>query len=158
MVTGTSTRGFTLVELLIVVVVLGILTAVAVPQFDDTRVASYDAASRTDLRNLITAAEQHFQEAGGYPDEDGSPGASASNFSFQPSDGVAWSIAPVAGGSGFRAAAWHEESEACFEVGLNASGTLPSVHQASDDAENPPTDGECGGPPCGRMPDVPACE
>lgn len=158
MVAGARAPGFTLVELLIVVVVLGVLTAVAVPQFNDAKVASYDAASRTDLRNLTTAAEQHFQEAGGYPDEDGSPGASASTFSFRPSDGVAWSIDPVAGGAGFRAAAWHEESDACFEVGHNVSGTLPSVHQASDDEENPPTDGECGGPPCGRMPDVPPCE
>lgn len=157
MASATSVRGFTLVELLVVVVVLGILTAVAVPQFENAKVASYDAASRTDLRNMVTAAEQHFQEAGTYPDEEGAAGASASTFSFRPSDGVAWSVAPVAGGSGFRAAAWHRDSQACFEVGVNASGTLPSVHQASDDEENPPTDGECGGPPCGRMPDVPPC-
>ena len=59
--------GFTLVELLIVVVILGVLAAIAIPQFsastDDSKVAALDAS----LNNLRTAIELYYQQHGHYP-------------------------------------------------------------------------------------------
>jgi general secretion pathway protein G len=59
--------GFTLVELLIVVVILGVLAAIAIPQFsastDDSKVAALDSS----LNNLRTAVELYYQQHGSYP-------------------------------------------------------------------------------------------
>jgi len=54
--------GFTLVELLIVVVVIGILAAMAIPKFQSTKGKAYLAAVKSDLKNLSTAEESFFYE------------------------------------------------------------------------------------------------
>ena len=54
--------GFTLVELLIVVVVIGILAAMAIPKFQSTKGKAYLASVKSDLKNLSTAEESFFYE------------------------------------------------------------------------------------------------
>ncbi len=48
-------RGFTLIELMIVIAIIGILAAIAIPQFSAYRARSYNAAAQADLRNAATA-------------------------------------------------------------------------------------------------------
>ena len=55
-------KGFTLIELLIVVVIIGILAAIAIPQFASTKEKAFDAAAKSDLRNLMTAEEAYFSD------------------------------------------------------------------------------------------------
>lgn len=52
--------GFTIIELLIVVVVIAILTAIAVPKFQQVKGRARAAALRADLRNLATAQEEYL--------------------------------------------------------------------------------------------------
>ena len=59
-------KGFTLIELLIVVVIIGILAAIAIPKFAGTKSKAYVAAMKSDLKNLVTAQESYFSDAGAY--------------------------------------------------------------------------------------------
>lgn len=53
-------RGFTLIEILMVVVIIGILAALAIPKFSRSRSMSYSATIRQDLRTLSVAQEDYF--------------------------------------------------------------------------------------------------
>jgi prepilin-type N-terminal cleavage/methylation domain-containing protein len=62
----SSDSGFTLVELLVTITIIGILAAIALPTFTHQRAKSQDAAAKSDARNLITAAESCFTTSGAY--------------------------------------------------------------------------------------------
>ena len=62
-----SKKGFTLIELLIVVAIIGILAAIAIPQFSAYRARAYNSAAQSDLRNLKTGMEAAYGDSQEYP-------------------------------------------------------------------------------------------
>ena len=62
-----SEKGFTLIELLIVVAIIGILAAIAIPQFSSYRQKAYNSAAQSDLKNFKTGLEAFFADNQFYP-------------------------------------------------------------------------------------------
>ena len=60
-------KGFTLIELLIVVAIIGILAAIAIPQFSAYRQRAYNSAAQSDLKNAKTALEAFYADYQQYP-------------------------------------------------------------------------------------------
>jgi type IV pilus assembly protein PilA len=59
-------KGFTLIELLVVVAIIGILAAIAIPQFAAYRQKGFDSQAESDLRNIATAEEANFASTYAY--------------------------------------------------------------------------------------------
>ena len=62
--THSARKGFTLVEIMIVVVIIGLLAAMAIPAFQKVRTSSQDKAILNNARQLAAAADQYFLENG----------------------------------------------------------------------------------------------
>jgi len=58
--------GFTLVELIIIVVIIGLLATVAIPKFSSSRERALVTAMKSDLRNLLTQQESRLADSGSY--------------------------------------------------------------------------------------------
>ena len=65
--TRTGSRGFTLVELLIVISLISILAAMGLVQYKNSVVSSREAVLRTDLFRMRDAIDQYYADKGKYP-------------------------------------------------------------------------------------------
>jgi len=59
-------KGFTLIELLVVIAIIGILAAIAIPQFAAYRRRAYESDVKANLKNAATAQEAYFVDNDSY--------------------------------------------------------------------------------------------
>jgi prepilin-type N-terminal cleavage/methylation domain-containing protein len=95
-------HGFTLVELLIVVAILGILAAIAIPAYLGAQTRAFNKAGKEECRTLASAMEVYYQEHASYGADGTLVGTAAINGrypAYQPSTDIQFDVqVQIAGG------------------------------------------------------------
>jgi type IV pilus assembly protein PilA len=113
---GSNEKGFTLIELMIVIAIIGILAAIAIPNFVSYRMRAYDSDAQSNIKNLMTAEEAYFVDNATYTNTvSGLPG-------FVQSAKVNISVA-AAGTTSYEVTAKHTASDNSWTVHVPA-GTI----------------------------------
>ncbi len=63
---GNRQKGFTLIELMIVIAIIGILAAIAIPNFIQYRQNAFNSKTQSDLKNAMTVQEAYFVDTSIY--------------------------------------------------------------------------------------------
>jgi len=82
-------KGFTLIELLVVVAIIGILAAIAIPQFAAYRNQSFCSRTESDVNNAMLAAEAYYTQWQVYPAD-----VATAGFTDSPQVTVTYSAGP----------------------------------------------------------------
>jgi len=107
-------KGFTLIELMIVIAIIGILAAIAIPQFGAYRRRGYNSSVQADLKNLSTCEEAYFTDEYTYTATMANvTGAAYGNY--KTSDGVVISIS-AANSTDFTATGYHSGGDVTYTV------------------------------------------
>jgi len=105
-------EGFTLIELMIVVAIIGILAAIAIPQFSAYRTRSFNSAAEADIRNAATAQEAYYVDNQTYVNTPSS--LIGSNYGFYTTMDV--SISGAAGATQYTMTAVHSSGNKTYTL------------------------------------------
>jgi type IV pilus assembly protein PilA len=113
----TRKGGFTLIELMIVVAIIGILAAIAIPNFLRFQLKAKSSEGKTNLAAIRTAEQSYYSEFGVYVSADvspaGNPGSAKRAFTAQGNNNGGT-------GPGFSTLGWSPEGNVYFTYGVGS--------------------------------------
>jgi type IV pilus assembly protein PilA len=121
-----SKKGFTLIELMIVVAIIGILAAIAIPNFLRFQLKAKTSESKVNLAAIRTAEESYLAEFGSYVSCSATPGTAGSTTKQQFTGG---------GSSQFLTLGWEPEGQVFFQYGVATNTATPLAYTADSQAD-----------------------
>ena len=129
----TRRGGFTLIELMIVVAIIGILAAIAIPNFLRFQLKAKSSEGKTNLAAIRTAEESYFAEYGNYVSALPSPPTLGDNVKTNFSHAVP--------SEGFDRVGWSPEGQVYFNysvaINVNSDGFTAASHADIDNDDDP---------------------
>ena len=119
----SARKGFTLVELLFVIVIIGVLAAIAIPRFGRAKSQAYITAMKSDLRNMVAGEATYFSDSARYT-------ASLAAIGFKQSTGV--NTPTIVIGTGYWTATVTHSQLAGHTCGIGINTTNPIVTTAGE--------------------------
>jgi prepilin-type N-terminal cleavage/methylation domain-containing protein len=128
----TDTRGFSVIELLAVMILLGLLAIMAIGKYNSVREQGYLGTLKADLKNLSTHQEMYYQGIGAFQYSN-----NLATLEFQQTPGVIISI-PEATTTGWSAVATHQASTwSCALFIGDATAVAPATKEGFIECARP---------------------
>jgi len=112
-------KGFTLIELMIVIAIIGILAAIAVPQFNAYRLRGYNIGGVADGKNASIAQEAYYDDNKTYT----SDLANLTSYGFRQTQAVTLSV--TGDDNAYTITAYHGSGDTTYTI-IGPGGTVTS--------------------------------